>query len=43
MQIVCRKYLNQSDFMDCKIIAIEGEEKVLLIGNPSCFQCFEIQ
>jgi hypothetical protein len=27
MLIVCRKNLNQSDYMDCKIITIEGEEK----------------
>jgi hypothetical protein len=24
---ICRKNLNQSDCMDCKIITIEGEEK----------------
>jgi hypothetical protein len=28
MPIVCRKNLTQSDHMDCKIITIEGEEKV---------------
>jgi hypothetical protein len=28
MLIVCRKNLSQSDLMDCKIITIEGEEKV---------------
>jgi hypothetical protein len=28
MLIDCRKNLNQSDLMDCKIITIEGEEKV---------------
>jgi hypothetical protein len=29
--------------MDCKIITIEGEEKVILVGSLGCFQCFEIQ
>jgi hypothetical protein len=29
--------------MDCKIITIEGEEKVFLVGSPTCCQCFEIQ
>jgi hypothetical protein len=43
MLIVCRKSLNQSDHMDCKIITIEGEEKVFLVGSHGCFQCFEIQ
>jgi hypothetical protein len=43
MLIVCRKNLNQSDLMDCKIITIEGEEKVFLVGSHGCFQCFEIQ
>jgi hypothetical protein len=43
MLIVCRKNLSQSDHMDCKIITIEGEEKVFFVGNPSCCQCFEIQ
>jgi hypothetical protein len=33
MLIVCRKNLNQSDLMDCKIITIEGEEKVFLVGT----------
>jgi hypothetical protein len=28
MLIVCRKNLNQTDHMDCKIITIEGEEKM---------------
>ena len=26
MQIVCKKNLNQSDLMDCKIITLKGEE-----------------
>jgi hypothetical protein len=43
MLIVCRKNLNQSDLMDCKIITFEGDEKVLLVGSPGCCQCFEIQ
>ena len=30
MLIVSRKNLNQSNLIDCKIIIIEGEEKVLL-------------
>jgi hypothetical protein len=43
MPIVCRKKLSQSDHMDCKIITIEGEEKVFLVGSHGGFQCFEIQ
>jgi hypothetical protein len=43
MLIVCTKNLSQSDFTDCKIITIEGEEKVFLVGSSGCFQCFEIQ
>jgi hypothetical protein len=43
MLIVCRKNLSQSDLTDCKIITIEGEEKVFLVGSHGCFQCFEIQ
>jgi hypothetical protein len=43
MLIVCKQNLNQSDHTDCKIITIEGEEKAFLVGNPGCFQCFEIQ
>jgi hypothetical protein len=39
--IVCRKYLNQSDYTDCKIITIEGEEKAFLVGSPDHCQCFE--
>jgi hypothetical protein len=42
MLIVCRKNLSQGDLMDCKIITIEGEEKVFLVRSHSCFQCFEI-
>jgi hypothetical protein len=42
MLIVCRKNLNQSDLMGCKIITIEGEEKVFLVGCPDSYQCFEI-
>jgi hypothetical protein len=29
--------------MDCKILTIEEEEKVFLVGSHGCFQCFEIQ
>jgi hypothetical protein len=43
MLIVCRKNVSQSDHMDCKIITIEGEEKVFFVGSHGCFQCFEIQ
>jgi hypothetical protein len=43
MLIVCRKSLNQSDHMDCKIITIESKEKVFLVGSPDHCQCFEIQ
>jgi hypothetical protein len=32
MLIVCRKNLSQSDLTDCKIITIEGEEKVFWWG-----------
>jgi hypothetical protein len=34
MPIGCRKYLSQSDLPDCKIIAIEGEEKVFFGEEP---------
>jgi hypothetical protein len=37
MPIVCRKNLSQSDLTDCKIITIEGEEKVFLVGNKGRF------
>jgi hypothetical protein len=37
------KNLSQNDLMDCKIITIEGEEKVFLVESQECFQCFEIQ
>jgi hypothetical protein len=43
MLIVCRKNLSQSNLKDCKIITIEGEEKVFLVGSFGCCQCFEIQ
>jgi hypothetical protein len=43
MLIVCRKNLSQSDHTDCKIITIEGEEKVFLVGSLDLCQCFEIQ
>jgi hypothetical protein len=43
MPIDCRKNLNQRDFMDCKIITIEGGKKVFLVGFLDCCQCFEIQ
>ena len=43
MPIVCRKNLNQNDHMDCKIITLEGEEKVFLVGSLNRCQCFEIQ
>jgi hypothetical protein len=29
--------------MDCKIITIEVEEKVFLVGCPDTYECFEIQ
>jgi hypothetical protein len=34
MLIVCGKDLNQSNLTDCKIIKIEGEEKVFFGGFP---------
>jgi hypothetical protein len=37
MLIVCRKNLSQSDNMDCKIITIEGEEKVFWEGAMAVF------
>jgi hypothetical protein len=30
--IVCRKNLSQSDLMDCKIVSIEGAEKIFWWG-----------
>jgi hypothetical protein len=42
MLIVCRKNLSQGDLTACKIIPIEGEEKVLLVGSPDPCQCLEI-
>jgi hypothetical protein len=43
MLIVCTKNLIESDLTDYKIITIEGEEKVFLVGCPDSYQCFEIQ
>jgi hypothetical protein len=43
MLIVCRKNFTQSEVMDCKIITIEGEERVFLVESPDRCQCFEIQ
>jgi hypothetical protein len=40
---VCRNNSSQSDRTDFKIITIEGEEKVFLVGCMDCCQCFEIQ
>jgi hypothetical protein len=40
---VCRKNLSESDFTDCKIITIEGEEIFFLAGSLDRCQCFEIQ
>jgi hypothetical protein len=37
MLTVCKKNLSQSDHMDCKIITIEGEEKVFLVGAMVVF------
>jgi hypothetical protein len=31
--IVCRKNLSDNENMDCKIIVIEGEKKVFLMGS----------
>jgi hypothetical protein len=41
MLIDCRKNLSQSDLTNCKIITIEGEEKVLLVGIPNHCQCLK--
>jgi hypothetical protein len=43
MLILCRKNLNKSDRTDYKIITVEGEKKVFLVGNLDRCQCFEIQ
>jgi hypothetical protein len=43
MLIDCKKNLDQSDLTDCKIITIEGEEEVFLVGCLDHCQCFEIQ
>jgi hypothetical protein len=43
MLIVCTKNLNQSDRLDCKIITIEEEEKVFLVGCIDRCQYFEIR
>jgi hypothetical protein len=43
MVIVCKKNLNQSGLTNCKILTIEGEENVFLVGSPSFFEGFEIQ
>ena len=43
MPIVCRKNNSQNDLMDCKIITLEGEEKVFLVGSLNCCQFFEMQ
>jgi hypothetical protein len=43
MLIVCRKNLSQSDLTDYKIITIEKEEEVFLVGCLDHCQCFEIQ
>jgi hypothetical protein len=40
MLTVCRKNLTQSDFMDCKIITIEGEEKVFFGGELGSLSIF---
>jgi hypothetical protein len=39
MLIVCNKNLSQSDLTDCKIITIEGEEKVFG-GEPGSLSMF---
>jgi hypothetical protein len=41
--IVCIKKISKSNRMDCKIITIEEEENVFLVGSLGCCQCFEIQ
>jgi hypothetical protein len=38
MLILSRKNISQRHFTDCKIITIEGEEKVILVGCPNCYQ-----
>ena len=43
MPIVCRKNLTQNVLMDCKIITLEGDEKVFLVESLNLCQCFEIQ
>jgi hypothetical protein len=41
--LIVKKNLTHSDLMDCKIITIEGEEKVLFVGSLDCCQCLDIQ
>jgi hypothetical protein len=43
MLIDCENNLTQSDLTDCKIIIIEGGEKVFLVNCRDHCQCFEIQ
>jgi hypothetical protein len=43
MLIVCRKNLSHSDHMDCKIITIEGEEKVFLVGTMVVFNVLKFK
>jgi hypothetical protein len=41
--IVCKKKFSQSDCTNCKIITIEEEEKICLVGSQDCCQWFQIQ
>jgi hypothetical protein len=43
MLLLCRKNLSQSEYVDYKILTIEGEKNVFWMGSPTCYQCFEIQ
>jgi hypothetical protein len=40
--IVCRKNLSHSNYIDCKSITINGNEKVFLVRCLDYCQCFEI-
>jgi hypothetical protein len=41
--IVCRENLIHSDYIDCKIVTIEGGKKGFLVGCLDYCHCFEVQ
>jgi hypothetical protein len=40
MPIGCRKNLSQSELTDCKVITIEGENKIKFGGEPGSLSMF---